>query len=98
MKLQLPLCLRSSVEKALEYFNLEVGLRAGQGAVGLLGASGAGKSMTLRMIAGIVAPDQRTHRAQRPRSLRQRNWHVNVSAAEPKDRHGLSRLCAVSDE
>jgi molybdate transport system permease protein len=50
--------LEISVEKALEYFNLEVGFRAGQGALGLLGASGAGKSMTLRMIAGIVAPDR----------------------------------------
>jgi molybdate ABC transporter permease protein len=50
--------LEISVEKALEYFNLEVGFRAGQGALGLLGASGAGKSMTLRMIAGIVTPDR----------------------------------------
>ena len=45
------------VERALETFNLEVGFCAGQGALGLLGASGAGKSMTLRMIAGIVTPD-----------------------------------------
>jgi molybdate transport system permease protein len=50
--------LEISIEKALEYFNLEVGFRAGQGSLGLLGASGAGKSMTLRMIAGIVAPDR----------------------------------------
>jgi molybdate transport system permease protein len=50
--------LEISVEKALEYFNLEVGFCAGRGALGLLGASGAGKSMTLRMIAGIVAPDR----------------------------------------
>ena len=34
--------LEISVEKALEYFNLEVGFRAGRGALGLLGASGAG--------------------------------------------------------
>jgi molybdate transport system permease protein len=34
-----------------------VALNAGRGAVGLLGASGAGKSMTLRMIAGVAAPD-----------------------------------------
>ncbi len=49
--------LEIRVEKALETFNLEVGFCAGRGALGLLGASGAGKSMTLRMIAGIVAPD-----------------------------------------
>jgi molybdate transport system permease protein len=46
------------VEKALKNFDLRVELNAGAGAVGLLGASGAGKSMTLRMIAGIVAPDR----------------------------------------
>jgi molybdate transport system permease protein len=54
----LPAALDMSVEKALEHFELEVELHAGKGAVGLLGASGAGKSMTLRMIAGIVAPDR----------------------------------------
>ena len=47
-----------SVEKALEYFDLQVKFSAGRQAVGLLGASGAGKTMTLRMIAGIVEPDR----------------------------------------
>jgi len=46
------------VEKALDNFSLRVAFRTGRGAVGLLGASGAGKSITLRMIAGIVAPDR----------------------------------------
>jgi molybdate transport system permease protein len=46
------------VAKALKNFDLQVKFRTGRGAVGLLGASGAGKSMTLRMIAGIVAPDR----------------------------------------
>ena len=50
--------LEICVERALEPFLLEVKFSAGRGAVGLLGASGAGKSMTLRMIAGIVAPDR----------------------------------------
>ena len=50
--------LEVRIERALEHFNLKVELHAGKGAVGLLGASGAGKSMTLRMIAGIVAPDR----------------------------------------
>ena len=52
-----PAALEIQVEKALENFTLQVSLRAGTGAVGLLGASGAGKSMTLRMIAGVIAPD-----------------------------------------
>ena len=46
------------LEKALENFSLKVGFSTGKGAVGLLGASGAGKSMTLRMIAGVVTPDR----------------------------------------
>ena len=50
--------LEIRLEKLLEPFNLEVEFCAGQGALGLLGASGAGKSMTLRMIAGIVTPDR----------------------------------------
>jgi len=50
--------LEVRVEKALECFRLDVDLVAGRGAVGLLGASGAGKSMTLRMIAGVIAPDR----------------------------------------
>ncbi|MGA2653447.1 MAG: molybdate ABC transporter permease subunit [Terracidiphilus sp.] len=49
--------LEMSAEKRLENFNLKVELRAVRGAVGLLGASGAGKTMTLRMIAGIVTPE-----------------------------------------
>jgi molybdate transport system permease protein len=50
--------LEMAVEKQLENFDLNVELKAGKGAVGLLGASGAGKTMTLRMIAGIVKPDR----------------------------------------
>jgi molybdate ABC transporter permease protein len=46
-----------AIAKRLEHFNLDVKFSASRGAVGLLGASGAGKTMTLRMIAGIVQPD-----------------------------------------
>ncbi len=49
--------LEIDVEKSLESFKLAVQFQAGRGALGLLGASGAGKSMTLRMIAGVVTPD-----------------------------------------
>ncbi len=49
--------LEIDLEKRLERFCLQVRLRAGRGAVGILGASGAGKSMTLRLVAGVVAPD-----------------------------------------
>lgn len=50
--------LEIDIAKNLRAFPLQVNLSAGKGAVGLLGASGAGKSMTLRLIAGIVTPDR----------------------------------------
>jgi molybdate transport system permease protein len=53
-----PIELEIHAEKALDNFSLQVDFRTGREAVGLLGSSGAGKSMTLRMIAGIVAPDR----------------------------------------
>lgn len=49
--------LEIDIQKALENFNLHVAFRTGRGPLGLLGASGAGKSMTLRMIAGVATPD-----------------------------------------
>jgi len=50
--------LEIDIERALENFNLLVNFSTGKGSVGLLGASGSGKSMTLRMIAGVSAPDR----------------------------------------
>ena len=50
--------LEIEVERKQENFTLNVGFRSGRAAVGLLGASGAGKSMTLRMIAGVTTPDR----------------------------------------
>jgi molybdate transport system permease protein len=52
-----PATLELDIEKCLDNFALQVAFCAGKGAVGLLGPSGSGKSMTLRMIAGISTPD-----------------------------------------
>ena len=49
--------LEFRAERRLENFALKLSFTSAKGAVGLLGASGAGKSMTLRMIAGITTPD-----------------------------------------
>jgi molybdate transport system permease protein len=54
----IPKSFSVDVERALDSFALHVKFIAAKGALGLLGASGAGKSMALRMIAGIVAPDR----------------------------------------
>lgn len=46
------------IQKRLQGFELDVSFTAAGDILGLLGASGSGKSMTLRCIAGIETPDQ----------------------------------------
>lgn len=47
-----------NIEKRLGDFHLRVDLRAEDGVLALLGASGCGKTMTLKCIAGIERPDR----------------------------------------
>ena len=46
------------IEKKLKGFTLKVKFDSGTSQVGILGASGSGKSMTLRCIVGIEKPDR----------------------------------------
>ncbi|MBQ9413033.1 MAG: ATP-binding cassette domain-containing protein [Oscillospiraceae bacterium] len=50
--------LEVDIEKTLGDFTLRASFSAGTGITGLLGASGSGKSLTLRCIAGICRPDR----------------------------------------
>ena len=52
------MALRVDIRKKLGNFTLETQFETDGGVMGILGASGCGKSMTLRCIAGIVKPDE----------------------------------------
>lgn len=49
--------LEIRIRKKLNEFTLDLDLQETEGRIGILGASGCGKSMTLKSIAGIVKPD-----------------------------------------
>lgn len=50
--------LEVSIRKAFKTFTLDVAFEAGDETLGFLGASGCGKSLTMRCIAGIETPDE----------------------------------------
>lgn len=49
--------LSVAIRKEFPLFTLDVELEGNSETIGLLGASGSGKSMTLRCIAGLITPD-----------------------------------------
>ena len=50
--------LEVQLEQTYKDFQLNINLKTSASRVGILGASGAGKSMTLKMLAGIITPQK----------------------------------------
>lgn len=50
--------IRINIKKRLGNFQLNIDFQSTSGRIGILGASGCGKSMTLKCIAGIETPDE----------------------------------------
>lgn len=71
------------IQKDLGPFRLEVGFEARDGVTGVLGASGCGKSLTLKCIAGVESPDA-GHIELDGRVLFDRKKRVNLP---PQRRH-----------
>ena len=71
------------IRKKLGDFTLETKFEAQDGVTGILGASGCGKSMTLRCIAGIMKPDE-GHIELNGKVLFDSSRKINV---RPQDRH-----------
>ena len=46
------------IHRKLNRFTLDISFRSESRRIGILGASGCGKSMTLKSIAGIETPDE----------------------------------------
>ena len=52
------MAIEVAIKKKIGNFSLDVAFSAGEEMFALLGASGCGKSMTLKCIAGIETPDE----------------------------------------
>ena len=73
--------LHIDITKNLSSFNLDVSYESKGGIIGFLGASGSGKSMTLKCIAGIETPDS-GRIVLDGRVLYDSNQHINLTPQE----------------
>jgi ABC-type sulfate/molybdate transport systems ATPase subunit len=73
--------LSVAIRRRLEHFTLEVAFETAGGVTALLGPSGAGKTLTLRAIAGLLRPDS-GHIALGRTSLFDSTANVNVPSRD----------------
>ena len=85
--------LQAAIKKRFSGFSLDVSLNTNGGVMGILGASGSGKSMTLKCIAGIEKPDRGTITLDGKdithASIRQRSKDGMSHIPEDRHKHGL---------
>ncbi|WP_066717186.1 sulfate/molybdate ABC transporter ATP-binding protein [Clostridium sp. Marseille-P299] len=77
------MAINVDIKKKLKGFSLDVNFQKGDERLGILGASGGGKSMTLKCIAGIETPDSGTI-VLNNRVLFDSNKKINL---KPQDRN-----------
>jgi molybdate transport system permease protein len=75
------MALEVQIEKKLPDFALEVSFRAEAEPLSILGASGAGKTMLLRCIAGLERPDRGRIKLN-DRVFFDSEWHLNIPARQ----------------
>ena len=83
------------IEKKLHGFTLKVKLESDGSPMGILGASGSGKSMTLRCIAGIQRPDS-GRIVVNDKVLFDSEKKINLKPQERKVGYLFSELCTFS--
>ena len=67
------------IRKALGSFTLDLALEAANERCALLGASGSGKSMALKAIAGIVTPDEGRINEELPAAISGQQFSINYN-------------------
>lgn len=90
------MAIQVNIEKNFKGFSLKSVFESNTSATGILGASGSGKSMTLRCIAGIETPD-RGKIVINGRTVFDSEKKINLKPAGASDWVPVSELCIVSD-
>ena len=84
------------IHKKLDTFDLDVSFHSTSRRIGILGASGCGKSMTLKSIAGIETPDDGKITVE-GRTLFDKKEKVNLITPKNAVMRGMSILLAAQD-